>query len=53
MKRIKLIGATICFALSYVIAVQAADFTSLIGVSYVIDAGFYQAYWGFPPAAET
>ena len=26
--------------------------TYVIGVSYVIDGGFYQAYWGWPPAAE-
>jgi hypothetical protein len=24
-----------------------------IGSSYVIDGGFYDAYWGYPPAAET
>src|ERR1700737_1353013 len=24
----------------------------VIGAPYVIDGGFYQAYWGWPPAAE-
>jgi len=26
--------------------------TYVIGAPYVIDGGFYTAYWGFPPAAE-
>ena len=26
--------------------------TYVIGTSYVIDGGFYQAYWGWPPAAK-
>ena len=26
--------------------------TYVIGAPYVIDGGFYQAYWGYPPAAE-
>jgi hypothetical protein len=31
-------------------AFQSGNYT--IGAPYVIDGGFYQAYWGWPPAAE-